>query len=92
MIPNEVHTCSYVACIAVFWWLVDLAGIQAFFCLSRSPLGIAENSGFGRLGTKNTVLEARVQVLNPVPPTCSDFGDSLWDVVERLFLFRPDDP
>ena len=53
---------------------------------------MAETSGLGRLGTEDTVLEARVQVLNSVPPTCSDLGDSPRDVVERQSLFRPEDP
>ena len=31
----------------------------------RLPLGVTETLGLGRLGTKNAVLEARVQLLEP---------------------------
>ena len=86
MIPKEGHTCACAACSAIVWWLADLEGVQAFFCLLKSPLGVTETSGLGRRGAKNAVLEARVQVLNPVPPTCYVIGDSHWGVVERQFL------
>ena len=48
-----------------------------------SPLGMVETSELGRLGAKNAVLDAKVQLLNLVPPTCY-FG--LQNVVERQFL------
>ena len=77
LIPKEDHTCACAACLAIVWWLADLEGVRAFSFLLRSPLGVTDTSGFVRLGAKNAVLEARVQVLNSVPPTCYVIGDSL---------------
>ena len=51
---------------------------------------MAEISGLGRLGVKNAVLEASVQVQNPVPPACY-VEDSLRNVMERQVV-RLDDP
>ena len=86
LIPKEDHTCACAACLAIVWWLADLEGVQAFSCMSKSPLGVTESLGLGRLGAKNAALEARVQVLNPVTPTCSVIGDLLRGVVERQCL------
>ena len=55
------------------------------------PLGMAETSGLGRLGAKNAVLDARVQVLNPVPPTCY-VGQLPSECGGASVLVRLDDP
>ena len=69
--------------------VVDLEVSEPFSCLSKFPLGMAETSGLGRLGAENTVLEARVQVLKPVPSTCLILAipSGVWSL-----LFRLDDP